>query len=191
VRARFTAALERVAAAGLLETLRQPPSSTLRKSGPSAAATSSWGRVPFLDDEACSIHAERPLACREFLVTSAAKHCAQPSDRTVERVPLPAQNVSRRAGGRRARDVVAGWTTLLLALEHAAQVPDRPERPSLVWLSEVFSEISGTKPACPKLAPLDGEPRLDPVGAEVVGRSRYFALVRPDARKALLAGRTF
>ena len=30
---------------------------------------------PFLENEECSIHADRPLSCREYLVTSPAKHC--------------------------------------------------------------------------------------------------------------------
>lgn len=32
---------------------------------------------PFLEDEACTIYAERPFACREFLVTSPAAFCAE------------------------------------------------------------------------------------------------------------------
>ena len=31
---------------------------------------------PFLEHESCSIHADRPSACREYLVTSPAVHCA-------------------------------------------------------------------------------------------------------------------
>lgn len=31
---------------------------------------------PFLEEESCSIHAVRPSACREYLVTSPAVHCA-------------------------------------------------------------------------------------------------------------------
>lgn len=41
---------------------------------------------PFLEDECCSIHAERPSACREYLVTSPASNCAQPTAETVEMV---------------------------------------------------------------------------------------------------------
>ncbi len=33
---------------------------------------------PFLEDESCSIHADRPISCREYLVTSPAVNCADP-----------------------------------------------------------------------------------------------------------------
>lgn len=41
---------------------------------------------PFLEDESCSIHPERPSACREYLVTSPAENCAHPTAETVETV---------------------------------------------------------------------------------------------------------
>ncbi len=43
---------------------------------------------PFLDEGACSIHAERPLSCREYLVTSDPKHCEDPAGKGVVRVVL-------------------------------------------------------------------------------------------------------
>jgi len=30
---------------------------------------------PFLEDQSCSIYSDRPLECREYLVTSDPKHC--------------------------------------------------------------------------------------------------------------------
>jgi len=44
---------------------------------------------PFLVDEACSIHPMRPLACREYLVTSLAEHCLDPTPLQTEMVLLP------------------------------------------------------------------------------------------------------
>jgi Fe-S-cluster containining protein len=44
---------------------------------------------PFLVDEACSIHALRPVACREYNVTSKAAYCADPSVYPIEKVPMP------------------------------------------------------------------------------------------------------
>jgi Fe-S-cluster containining protein len=44
---------------------------------------------PFLEDESCSIHAERPLACREYLVTSPAEFCANPAAGRITGVPRP------------------------------------------------------------------------------------------------------
>ncbi len=43
---------------------------------------------PFLEDENCSIHPVRPLACREYLVTSPAEACRNPTMETVSTVKL-------------------------------------------------------------------------------------------------------
>ncbi|MBI3260714.1 MAG: YkgJ family cysteine cluster protein [Ignavibacteriae bacterium] len=43
---------------------------------------------PFLEKETCSIYHNRPLACREYLVTSSADNCSNPFQETIERVPL-------------------------------------------------------------------------------------------------------
>ena len=43
---------------------------------------------PFLEDESCSIHPDRPLVCREYLVTSPAENCKSPTAETIEKVPI-------------------------------------------------------------------------------------------------------
>jgi Fe-S-cluster containining protein len=44
---------------------------------------------PFLVDEKCSIHDDRPIACREYNVTSPALWCTDPFGYGVEKVPMP------------------------------------------------------------------------------------------------------
>jgi Fe-S-cluster containining protein len=44
---------------------------------------------PFLENESCGIYESRPAACREYLVTSPPKSCAEPSISSIEFVPLP------------------------------------------------------------------------------------------------------
>jgi Fe-S-cluster containining protein len=44
---------------------------------------------PFLEEESCSIHSDRPLACREYLVTSPAEYCAIPDPDRIEMVSIP------------------------------------------------------------------------------------------------------
>ena len=44
---------------------------------------------PFLEDELCTIYKDRPLACREYLVTSPVANCDNPGRDGIERVPLP------------------------------------------------------------------------------------------------------
>lgn len=44
---------------------------------------------PFLLEESCSIHPNRPVACREYNVTSPASWCADPYSYEVVKVPMP------------------------------------------------------------------------------------------------------
>jgi Fe-S-cluster containining protein len=44
---------------------------------------------PFLENESCSIHPIRPLACREYMVTSPAELCRDPSVNDVHGVEMP------------------------------------------------------------------------------------------------------
>lgn len=53
-----------------------------------ARGTSGWTSLPFLEDDACSIHPHRPSVCREYLVTSPAEHCAELGRKLVKRVPV-------------------------------------------------------------------------------------------------------
>ncbi len=41
---------------------------------------------PFLENESCSIHPSRPIACREYLVTSPAEHCSSAAGEKIENV---------------------------------------------------------------------------------------------------------
>lgn len=43
----------------------------------------------FLEEESCSIHPERPTACRDYLVTSPASHCASQGKLPLFKVPTP------------------------------------------------------------------------------------------------------
>ena len=51
---------------------------------------------PFLEDESCSIHPERPLVCREYLVTSPAELCAGPAQEGVTPVAVPKVSMAAR-----------------------------------------------------------------------------------------------
>ena len=44
---------------------------------------------PFLEENACSIHADRPIACREFMVSSDPAHCWYPAGGRVASVHVP------------------------------------------------------------------------------------------------------
>lgn len=81
VRSRFAATQQRMAAAGLAESADNPaelPVDYLKE----LAYRYFQQRIdcPFLEDEQCSIYADRPLACRKVVVTSPAEFCADPGD---------------------------------------------------------------------------------------------------------------
>lgn len=72
---------------------------------------------PFLEDESCSIHAMRPLICREYLVTSPPELCADPSVHPVAGVQLPLK-LSRTlyAMGRKLSGDPRGWIPLVFLM---------------------------------------------------------------------------
>jgi Fe-S-cluster containining protein len=74
---------------------------------------------PFLEEESCSIHAERPLVCREYLVTSPAKLCAGPRQEGVKPVPVPKLSVAARG----LQDEDDQWFPLALLMVWARTKP--------------------------------------------------------------------
>lgn len=73
---------------------------------------------PFLEQESCSIHPNRPLACREYLVSSDPVHCAQPSAESVMVVQLPRRlsQVLATLGAELSAEP-SSWLPLVLALD--------------------------------------------------------------------------
>lgn len=101
---------------------------------------------PFLEDESCSIHPDRPITCREYLVTSPAENCAAPTATSIDWVPLAGKVWTALArfdamapGARYLR-----WVPLILAPEWAAEHPEqKPPRPGPDWLNELFANLTG------------------------------------------------
>lgn len=96
---------------------------------------------PFLEAESCSIYQDRPLSCREFLVTSPAENCQNPSPENIKHLEMKfkiskiirqlwkTQNLSNK-------DTVA----LIYALEWSKQNPDRfEEKRDDEWLRDFFN----------------------------------------------------
>jgi len=90
---------------------------------------------PFLEDESCSIHAERPLVCREYLVTSPAELCAGPAQEGVTPVPVPKFS----AAARKLQDESDGWFPLAMLLRQ----PKRPggKRPGTEWVQRFLKGL--------------------------------------------------
>ena len=51
---------------------------------------------PFLEEESCSIHADRPMICREYLVTSPPERCRSPVQEGVTPVAVPKLSLAAR-----------------------------------------------------------------------------------------------
>ncbi len=146
VRNRFAEAIRRLDEAGLLEALRRPESLGADDRLPLGLDYFQLGiACPFLEEESCSIHPDRPLACREYLVTSPAENCANPTRDNIEGVSMPL-----RLSGKLARFTEASgagsatWVPLVLAPEWAEAHPDpSPARPGPEWVTLLFRELTG------------------------------------------------
>lgn len=99
---------------------------------------------PFLVDESCSIHPERPLVCREYLVTSPAELCAGPAQEGVTPVPVP--KVSMAARG--LQDENEDWFPLALLMKWARTRPSGgARRTGPEWIQRFLSAFGAQKSA--------------------------------------------
>lgn len=93
---------------------------------------------PFLEEESCSIHPERPLVCREYLVTSAAELCAGPRQEGVTPVPVP--KVSMAARG--LQDEREDWFPLALLMAWSRTRPhDGVKRTGPEWVQRFLRRL--------------------------------------------------
>lgn len=101
---------------------------------------------PFLEDESCSIHPDRPITCREYLVTTPAEHCARPTRTTVDtvRIPLKVWPALARFDRLPQGEKFIRWVPLILAPEWSENVPDQAApRPGPELLKELFENLTG------------------------------------------------
>ena len=93
---------------------------------------------PFLEDESCSIHPERPLVCREYLVTSPAELCAGATQEGVTPVEVPKVSMAARGLQEESDD----WFPLALLMAWSRRRP-RParRRPGPEWVQRFLKEL--------------------------------------------------
>lgn len=102
---------------------------------------------PFLEDESCSIHPDRPLSCREYLVTSPAEDCARPTAETIRQIKfklrpsitlleiVPAKNLGK-----------SFFVPMIQALEHAQKYKDlSEEKTGEEWMADFFKNLMNTE----------------------------------------------
>ncbi len=98
---------------------------------------------PFLENESCSIHQNRPLACREYLVTTPAENCAKPTAETVKpvKVLFKLSDVLRKIGLTENMQK-QNFVMMIRSLEHAEKYPNKlAEKTGEQWMSDFFSHI--------------------------------------------------
>ncbi|HEY3059082.1 MAG TPA: YkgJ family cysteine cluster protein [Chloroflexota bacterium] len=101
---------------------------------------------PFLEDESCSIYEDRPLVCREYLVTTPAANCARPTVEAVTRIKLPAR-ISLALGQLEPTSSERGvwWLPLVDAPAWAADHPEEPPtRPAFDVLRDLLGWLKRT-----------------------------------------------
>lgn len=154
---RFQEAREKLDRAGLLDRLRHPERDTEQVCKTDQVVTqvcealyADYFRLriacPFLEEESCSIYEDRPVTCRQYLVTSPAENCAQPSAE-IHSVELPLRPLEGllRFGG--SPGAPPAWVPLILALEWAHAHPlAQPSRPGPELLREFFGRLIEREP---------------------------------------------
>jgi len=133
IRQRFDAALEKLG--DLLDSM---PTGTAEERAALSIEYFKFGiACPFLEDESCSIHPDRPMACREYLVSSPAENCRTPRPDNTDKLsldayPMPAL-VEAEAGG---------WVTLVEALRYRDENPGpTPSREAPDILRELIGRL--------------------------------------------------
>jgi len=135
VRSRFAAAEAAIAEAGLAER------GTRSDREMSVAYFALGVPCPFLENESCSIHPDRPLVCREYLVTSPAELCAGPQQEGVTPVPVPKLSLAAR----RVQDESDAWfpLALLMAWSRKPRTPAQ-RRPGTEWVQRFLRGLTGS-----------------------------------------------
>ena len=134
---RFAAAEAALAAADLKE----------RKGRPDRELSTAYFALgipcPFLEEESCSIHPDRPLVCREYLVTSPAELCAGPEQEGVTPVPVPKVSLAARG----LQDEREDWFPLALLMDWAKRRPKAgARRTGPEWIQRFLKGMSAKRP---------------------------------------------
>ena len=143
VEQRLSAAAATLASANLLEPLHQLPLETdpERRQALGLHYFLLGIACPFLENESCSIHPVRPLACREYLVTSPAACCAHPSKDQIAPLRIP-QQPSHALIHLDAPDTPSpGWQTMLTALLTEHHSPPRSIPQPVTFLKNFLSHL--------------------------------------------------
>ncbi len=99
---------------------------------------------PFLENESCVIYSSRPLACREYLVTSSAKHCSDPTEETIDAVPvsLPISATAHKISGEILANGEPGYIPLISVLKWSEDNPENfPMKTGPLWMEMIMDKL--------------------------------------------------
>lgn len=103
---------------------------------------------PFLVEDSCTIHADRPLTCREYLVSSPAENCSEPSATSIRRIEVPIKpSVPARRLGQTKMIAGVDFIPLVAALKWVERNGDNfAEKTGERWMADFFGHLTGSKP---------------------------------------------
>ena len=146
IRKRFTEAVEQLQEEGMLERLEAAMLANNLDSAERQQMSDDYIGMklpcPFLEEGSCSIYADRPLICREYLVTSPAVNCEHPTPETIDQLPLaakPTQALTAHSTTESDNAAKQRWLPLPLALRFVAAVDQENwhvERPAFELITE-------------------------------------------------------
>ncbi len=94
---------------------------------------------PLLENESCSIYPDRPLVCREYLVTSPAANCDEPTIDAIDKVDVPGLSYAFIA-----TDAKLEGTGRLLLVDALAWAAANPAPPAAVEAPQLLMAVIET-----------------------------------------------
>lgn len=98
---------------------------------------------PFLENESCSIHESRPIACREYLVTSPAENCSSATGENIDNVEytFKVKDTLITIARNRLKPELP-YVPLIRLMEWTKTKDDEsPERKGKEWMEMFFSKL--------------------------------------------------
>jgi Fe-S-cluster containining protein len=98
---------------------------------------------PFLENESCSIHPSRPVACREYLVTSPAENCSSATGENIDNVEYTFKVKDTLISLARNRlQPELPYVPMIRTMEWTKEKEDEsPERIGKEWMEMFFSDL--------------------------------------------------
>lgn len=102
---------------------------------------------PFLVDDSCSIHQERPMVCREYLVTNPAENCSNPTKQNIDMIEIPiAPSKKLFKLGQKKPLRGLNIVPLVMSLKWTVENPKNfPKKTGGEWMTEFLQSITKSK----------------------------------------------